>query len=334
MPAVTADTLTLPRLPEPAPAPSSGPVRPRDDRARRDYEGEGFPVRRAFAGVPLERPRPLHPHGPDGRGRLRPGRAPGHRLAPPPGLRDRHLHARRHLPAPGLPRRRRRHHRRRHPVDDRRRRDPPHRDAARGAGRQRRPVPRRAAVGEPARPPTRWPRPATRASRASRRRCCRRPTAAPWCGSSPATSPATPGPGSTHTPITFVHATVAPGRPARPAVARRLQRPRLRPVGPGRVGAEGRPVEPAASWSCFGAGDHVLLAADDRQSGATPDLEVLVLGGRPIREPVATYGPFVMNTRAELLQAVEDFQAGRLGVVPAGALMPHGHGRADEPRVH
>ncbi len=48
-----------------------------------------------------------------------------------------------------------------------------------------------------------------------------------------------------------------------------------------------------------------------------------MLGGRPLREPVATYGPFVMNTRAELAQAVADYQSGRLGVIPSDALMPH-----------
>ena len=52
---------------------------------------------------------------------------------------------------------------------------------------------------------------------------------------------------------------------------------------------------------------------------------MLILGGQPIREPVAMYGPLVMNTKAEGMQAFEDYQKGLLGTIPAEhASIPHG----------
>ena len=46
---------------------------------------------------------------------------------------------------------------------------------------------------------------------------------------------------------------------------------------------------------------------------AKADSRMLVMSGKPIDEPIARYGPFVMNTKAELMQAVQDYQAGKMG---------------------
>lgn len=131
------------------------------------------------------------------------------------------------------------------------------------------------------------------------------------------------GPGITHTPITIVHASVHPG--ARVGLPWRQDFNALVYVlaGSGTVGPDRRPVR-KGQLAVFGPGDVIEATADERQNSAEPSLELYIMGGQPIREPVAAYGPFVMNTRAELVQAFEDFQAGRLGTIPSE---PHpGHG--------
>jgi quercetin 2,3-dioxygenase len=85
--------------------------------------------------------------------------------------------------------------------------------------------------------------------------------------------------------------------------------------GRGYVGPERRPLA-GGQLAVLGEGDALVVDADASQDSRTPQLDVLVLGGRPIREPVAWAGPFVMTTKAELVQAFEDFQAGRMGTVP------------------
>jgi redox-sensitive bicupin YhaK (pirin superfamily) len=127
------------------------------------------------------------------------------------------------------------------------------------------------------------------------------------------------GPGSTHTPIALLHATVSAGAQLRlpwPAECNALA---YVLSGSGSVGPDRSPIR-SGQLAVLGAGDVIRLAADATQDSPSPDLEVLLLGGQPIKEPVAAYGPFVMNTKAELRQAYDDFQAGRLGRGPAERL--------------
>ena len=137
------------------------------------------------------------------------------------------------------------------------------------------------------------------------------------------------GPGATYTPITLAHATVAPG--ATLTLPWREDFNALVYVlsGDGTVGAERRPVS-TGQLAALGPGGSVQVGASAGQDRRHPaGLDVLLLGGRPIKEPVAMYGPFVMNTRAEVQQAFTDFQAGRLGTVPADGIQPHGHVRGE-----
>ena len=128
------------------------------------------------------------------------------------------------------------------------------------------------------------------------------------------------GPGVTHTPIALVHATVSAGAQVRLPWPADFNALGYVLAGSGTAGTEKRPVK-MGQLAVFGAGGAITFAAGSRQ-----DMDILLLGGQPIREPVAAYGPFVMNTRAELVQAFEDYQAGRLGSIPAVPADPHpGH---------
>ncbi|MFJ3710489.1 pirin family protein [Streptomyces sp. NPDC090053] len=124
------------------------------------------------------------------------------------------------------------------------------------------------------------------------------------------------GPGITHTPITMIHATVRPGAEVTLPWREDFNGLAYVMAGRGSVGTDRRPVH-TGQTAVFGAGSSLTVRADGTQDAKSPDLEVVLLGGRPIREPMAHYGPFVMNSEAELRQAFEDFQRGRLGTIPA-----------------
>ena len=130
------------------------------------------------------------------------------------------------------------------------------------------------------------------------------------------------GPGSTHTPISLVHATVQPGAELALPWPNGFNALLYVLAGNGSVGPDARPIH-SGQLVVHGFGDVISLRADTARDSRHPALDVLILGGQPIGEPVVAHGPFVMNTRDELVQAFEDYQAGRLGTIPADHI---GHG--------
>ena len=124
------------------------------------------------------------------------------------------------------------------------------------------------------------------------------------------------GPGDTRTPITYGHATIAPGARLRTAWRSDFNALAYVVSGSGSVGAEERPIH-EGQIAVFGPGEALELRADRAQDARHgTGMDVLLLGGLPIREQVAWYGPFVMNSRQEIVQAIEDYQAGRMGEIP------------------
>jgi len=124
------------------------------------------------------------------------------------------------------------------------------------------------------------------------------------------------GPGSTYTPMAMMHATISPG-----AILRLPWRADFKALvyvlsGNGTAGAVRRPIS-TGQLAVYGPGEAITVSGAVHQESRHPCLDVIVLGGAPIREPIAWGGPFVMNTREEVLQAFEDYRAGLLGAIPA-----------------
>jgi redox-sensitive bicupin YhaK (pirin superfamily) len=117
------------------------------------------------------------------------------------------------------------------------------------------------------------------------------------------------GPGSTHTPIAYAHATIEAG--GRIALAWPAEYNALVYVVEGkvRVGDDSRTVGEHQLAVLGRDGDVVVVEADEQT-------EVVLLGGRPLHEPVAWYGPFVMNTKQEILDSLDLFESGELGAIP------------------
>jgi redox-sensitive bicupin YhaK (pirin superfamily) len=114
----------------------------------------------------------------------------------------------------------------------------------------------------------------------------------------------------THTPIFYLHFILEPG------ASHVQQVPRSH-------NAMAWVVEGEASFGAASArgGELVVFAKDGdaveiSNAGSAP-LSLLLIAGEPIGEPVARYGPFVMNTREEVMQAFEDFRSGKMGTIPA-----------------
>ena len=112
----------------------------------------------------------------------------------------------------------------------------------------------------------------------------------------------------TYIPIVYQDWTLDAGADVTVALPREQQALAYAFQGSALVGNEGKEIRDG-QLALFGAGDAVRLR------GAAGGGRLLLLAGVPIKEPVARYGPFVMNTQAEIVQAVRDYQSGRMGEI-------------------
>jgi redox-sensitive bicupin YhaK (pirin superfamily) len=315
MPAVTADTLILPRIP------ATDPTAQRDrpvtgvTTAPRGYEGEGFPVRRAFAGVDLQLLDPFIHMDQMGEVEYGPGEPKGTAWHPHRGFEtvtymiDGQFAHSDSNGGGGL-------------ITDG---DTQWMTAGGGILHIERPPESLVASGGLFHGFQLWvnlPRslkyapPRYQDIRASRVSLLSSPDGGTLLRVIAGDVGGYSGPGVTHTPISLVHATLAAGAALTLPWPTGFNALVYVMAGKGTVGPTARPVE-TGQLAVYGEGDSITITAGTSQDSRSPQMDVLILGGKPIREPVVAYGPFVMNTRAELVKAFEDYQAGRLGSIPA-----------------
>jgi quercetin 2,3-dioxygenase len=124
------------------------------------------------------------------------------------------------------------------------------------------------------------------------------------------------GPVETHSPIVYLHVTLEPGASLDVPVPDGQHAMAYVISGAGTFGADGDGKSVGeANLVLFGGTEGAVAVA--APPDATGPLDVLVIAGVPLREPVARYGPFVMNTRDELVQAFDDYQSGAMGRIAA-----------------
>ena len=120
---------------------------------------------------------------------------------------------------------------------------------------------------------------------------------------------------NTRTPIVYLHFTLKPGASVVQPVPAEYNAFAYVFSGEGRLGREAKAATEHQMVMFAGDGEAVTLAVPESASGP---LEVLLIAGAPLREPVARYGPFVMNTKEEIIKAFEDYREGRMGeIAPA-----------------
>jgi redox-sensitive bicupin YhaK (pirin superfamily) len=117
----------------------------------------------------------------------------------------------------------------------------------------------------------------------------------------------------TRTPITYLHFTIEPGGAITQPIPPSFNLFAYVPRGDVTIGEDARPAK-EGDMVIFGGGvgDSVSISVPATAAGSA---DVLLIGGEPLHEPIARYGPFVMNTRAEIIEAVEEFQSGRFGKI-------------------